>query len=333
MWKKVSAVVIPTVIAAALLGYMLLRVWDELQGNLESILESLVPTWLIVAICICVLAWFLRGFRYKYIIKRLGTEIGLIFSTACIYVSQTANLIIPARLGDVVRMFILKHEKGMPYTNGFTSLIVERVYDILVLAVLGLCSLPFLISLIPADYGWFVWLILFVLIAGIVGIIILLLAKWLHAENKILKKILEVFAQFRQVSATISSLGILSGTSVIIWMMDVLVCYLVCMMLAVDVPFMLVLLAIVIGNLIKAVPITPGGIGTYEAALAIIFEIGGVASFTAFLIAVIDHLIKNLVTLVGGLISLYYFGDWSVSLLKRLFKEDTKKLKEDTDNL
>ena len=333
MWKKVSAVLIPTVIAAALLGYMLLRVWDELQGNLESILESLVPTWLIAAVGICVLAWFLRGFRYKYIIRRLGTEIGLIFSTACIYVSQTANLIIPARLGDFVRMFILKHEKGMPYTNGFTSLIVERVYDILVLAVLGLCSLPFLISLIPADYGWFVWLILFVLVAGIVGIIILLLAKWMHTENKILKKILEVFAQFRQVSSTIASLGILSGTSVMIWMMDVLICYLVCMMLAVDVPFMLVLLAIVIGNLIKAVPITPGGIGTYEAALAIIFEIGGVASFTAFLIAVIDHLIKNLVTLVGGLISLYYFGDWSVSLLKRLFKEDTKKLKEETDNL
>ena len=333
MWKKVSAVLIPTVIAAALLGYMLLRVWDELQGNLESILESLVPTWLIAAVGICVLAWFVRGFRYKYIIKRLGTEIGIIFSTACIYVSQTANLIIPARLGDVVRMFILKHEKGMPYTNGFTSLIVERVYDILVLAVLGLCSLPFLISLIPADYGWFVWLILFVLVAGIVGIIILLLAKWMHTENKILKKILEVFAQFRQVSSTIASLGILSGTSVMIWMMDVLICYLVCMMLSVDVPFMLVLLAIVIGNLIKAVPITPGGIGTYEAALAIIFEIGGVASFTAFLIAVIDHLIKNLVTLVGGLISLYYFGDWSVSLFKRLFKEDTKKLKEETDKL
>ncbi|WP_319379319.1 lysylphosphatidylglycerol synthase transmembrane domain-containing protein [uncultured Methanocorpusculum sp.] len=333
MWKKVSAIVIPTVIAVALLGYMLMRVWNELQGNLDSILESLVPSWLIAAIGICVLAWFLRGFRYKYIIKKLGTEIGLIFSTACIYVSQTANLIIPARLGDFVRMFILKHEKGMPYTNSFTSLIVERVYDILVLAVLGLCALPFLISLVPKDYGWFVWLIIFVLIAGIVGIIILLLAKWMHAENKILNKILEVFAQFRQVSSTIPALGLLSGTSVIIWMMDVLTCYLVCMMLAVDIPFMLVLLAIIIGNLIKAVPITPGGIGTYEAALAIVFEIGGVASFTAFLIAVIDHLIKNLVTLVGGMISLYYFGDWSVSLLKRLFKEDTKKIREENNNL
>ena len=33
MWKKVSAVVIPTVIAVALLGYMLLRVWDEQIGR------------------------------------------------------------------------------------------------------------------------------------------------------------------------------------------------------------------------------------------------------------------------------------------------------------
>ena len=333
MWKKVSAIVIPTLIAVALLGFMLFRVWGDLQENIEGILESLVPSWLIAAVGICILAWFLRGFRYQYIVKRLGTEIGLIFSTACIYVSQTANLIIPARLGDFVRMFILKHEKEMPYTNGFTSLIVERVYDILILAVLGLCSLPFLISLIPADYAWFIWLIIFVLIAGIMGIIILLLAKWMHAENKILKKILEIFAQFRQVSSKVSSLGILSGTSMIIWMMDVLTCYLVSLMFSVQIPFMLILLAIVIGNLIKAVPITPGGIGTYEAALAIVFEIGGVASSTAFLIAVVDHLIKNLVTLAGGVASLYYFGDWSVSLLKKLFKEDTHKLKEEEDNL
>jgi len=333
MWKKVSAIVIPTLIAVALLGFMLFRVWGDLQENIEGILESLVPSWLIAAVGICILAWFLRGFRYQYIVKRLGTKIGLIFSTACIYVSQTANLIIPARLGDFVRMFILKHEKEMPYTNGFTSLIVERVYDILILAVLGLCSLPFLISLIPADYAWFIWLIIFVLIAGIMGIIILLLAKWMHAENKILKKILEIFAQFRQVSATVSSLGILSGTSLIIWMMDVLTCYLVSLMFSVQIPFMLILLAIVIGNLIKAVPITPGGIGTYEAALAIVFEIGGVASSTAFLIAVVDHLIKNLVTLAGGVASLYYFGDWSVSLLKKLFKEDAHKLKEEEDNL
>ncbi len=57
MWKKkVSAVVIPTVITVALLGYMLMRVWNDLQGNFDTILASLVPGWLTAAIGICVLA-------------------------------------------------------------------------------------------------------------------------------------------------------------------------------------------------------------------------------------------------------------------------------------
>ncbi|HJK48773.1 MAG TPA: lysylphosphatidylglycerol synthase transmembrane domain-containing protein, partial [Methanocorpusculum sp.] len=157
----------------------------------------------------------------------------------------------------------------------------------------------------------------------------LLLSRRLHAENKIFKKILEVLDQLRQVSSTPASLVALSLSSAIIWMMDVTICYLVSMMFGVTIPFMLVLLAIVIGNLVKAVPITPGGIGTYELALVITFEIGGVPAATATLIAVVDHLIKNLVTLAGGVVSLYYFGDWAVSLLKRLFHEDAKKLKEE----
>ena len=111
MWKKISAVLIPTLIAAALIVVMLARVWDDLL----IAVQHLVPAYLIGAILICLAAWYLRGWRYQYILKKLGTQIGLNFSTACIYVSQTANLIIPARLGDFVRLFILKHEKETPY--------------------------------------------------------------------------------------------------------------------------------------------------------------------------------------------------------------------------
>jgi len=93
-------------------------------------------------------------------------------------------------------------------------------------------------------------------------------------------------------------------------------------------PFAVVILAIVIGNLVKAVPLTPGGVGTYEVAVALTFGLAGMAAATATLIAVIDHLIKNLVTLVGGVGSIYYFGDWSVELLKKAFKREIEM--EDT---
>ena len=182
MWKKISAVLIPNLIAAALIGFMLMRVWDDLLVAVQH----LVPAYLIAAILICLAAWYLRGWRYQYIIERLGTTIGLTFSTACIYVSQTANLIIPARLGDFVRLFILKHEKGTTYTNGFTSIVAERVYDIIIIAVLGLFALPVLISLVPA---WFIWINVLVLGAGAVFFLFLLLSHRLHAENKIFKAI------------------------------------------------------------------------------------------------------------------------------------------------
>jgi len=91
------------------------------------------------------------------------------------------------------------------------------------------------------------------------------------------------------------------------------------------VPFGIVVLAIVIGNLVKAVPLTPGGVGTYELALALTFGLAGIPAATATLIAVIDHLVKNMVTLVGGVGSIYYFGDWSMDLLKRVFKREIEK--------
>ena len=103
--------------------------------------------------------------------------------------------------------------------------------------------------------------------------------------------------------------------------MDILVCAVVVMMFGENIPLMLVTLAVVIGNLVKAVLITPGGVGTYEFALAITLELTGMAPATAAIIAVIDHLIKIWSRWLGGIASLYYLGDWSVELMKRSLRE------------
>lgn len=330
MWKKVCAVAIPVIIALGILAGMLISVREDISTAISSV----IPSWPLLAVAaaaICICAWFLRGLRYKLILKRLDTDVSVPFSTACIYVSQTANIIVPARLGDFVRMFILKHEKETPYTAGFTSFAAERVYDIIIIAVLGLISLPFLIPLIPPEYSWFSYLIYGVLIAGFAGIAFLVIIRNAQTKNKILTKVLEIFAQFRTVSSSLAAFITLTISSAVIWILDIIICYLVALMFGCSVNFLLVLLAVVIGNLIKAVPITPGGIGTYELALAVILGIGGIPAASATLIAVIDHLIKNLVTIFGGIISLIVFGEWSLALMKRLFKEGKSSVNTESD--
>ncbi|MCK9278066.1 MAG: flippase-like domain-containing protein [Methanoculleus sp.] len=320
MWKKVSAVVIPTLIAIGIITYMLYRVWDDLLLTLE---HAVIP-FLFAAVGICVVAWILRGFRYRFILRGLGIYKNLWFSTACIFISQTANLIVPARLGDFVRMLILKHEDDATYSQGFSSLIVERVFDILMIAVLGAVALPFVLAVLAVP-DWFITAIIVPLAAGGIFFAMLLWSGRMKSENRIVVAVQRMLDEVKRASLNPRALVVLSGSSLLIWLVDVLVCFAVVLMFQEPVPFGIVVLAIVIGNLVKAVPLTPGGVGTYELALALTFGLAGTPAATATLIAVIDHLVKNMVTLVGGVGSIYYFGDWSMDLLKRVFKREIEK--------
>ena len=308
MYKKISAILVPTLIAVGIIAYMLYRVW----GDLLTALQHIVPAYLGIAIIVCLAAWWLRGWRYHRILLNLNYRIKVAVTTACVFVSQTVNLIVPARLGDFVRIFILKHDYKTTYSEGISSIVVERVFDIITVALLGAVSLFFVLN-VPA---WFYTVIIIPLAIGLAFFAFLILVGKLTTKNKYFRYILTMFDEIKRASLTLNSIVILGISSIVIWMLDILVCYSVVAMFEQQIPFAVIVLAIVIGNLVKAVPITPGGIGTYELAVAATFEIAGVAPAVAFLIAVIDHLIKNLITLAGGIVSIYYLGDWVIPTIK-----------------
>ena len=311
MYKKISAILVPTIIAVGIIAYMLYRVWDDLI----QALQLLEPQYLAIGIFICLVAWGLRGWRYHTILNSLNYPVSVLVATACIFVSQTVNLIVPARLGDFVRVFILKHEYNTTYSEGVSSLVVERVFDIVTIALLGAVSLLFVLNVRSEFY-----IIIFLpIIACLVFFVFLIVVGKNSSKNKYVQIILTMLHEIKRASLTLRSMVLLGGSSIVIWLIDILVCYAVVLMFQQNIPFAIVVLAIVIGNLVKAVPLTPGGVGTYELALAVTFGLAGVSPAIATLIAVIDHLIKNLVTLAGGIVSIYYFGDWVVPSIKNVF--------------
>jgi len=313
MWRKISTILVSTLIAAGIILYMLYRVWDDLLVALEHAIWY----YLLFASLVCLAAWWLRGSRYRSILSSLKIRVGLNFSTACIFVSQTANLIVPARLGDLVRIFILRHEQDSPVSKGISSLVVERVFDIFTVALLGAVALLFVLN-VPE---WFYTLIIIPLAAGAVFFVILFFAGKFSSENRIVQILLTLLEQIKEASLSVRAVVFLSASSVIIWLMDVMVCVFVVMMFQDQIPFAVVVLAIVIGNLVKAVPLTPGGVGTYELAMALTFTLAGVPVAEATMIAVIDHLVKNLITLGGGIVSIYYFGGWVLDSIKSAFQK------------
>ncbi len=312
MWRKISAIVIPTVIAVAIIAYMLVPIWSDL---LEAI-KTAIPIYFVAAVAICVVAWTLRGWRYRLILNGLGIRPTLGFSMACIFVSQTANLVIPARLGDLVRVFLLKHQYRTTYSQGISSILVERIYDIMTVALIGLVSIPFFLNFPnevlrpdrgPADRRRD------------------LLRRadrspdgsrartgWSGSSSR-------CSTRSGRSRSLLRSMVLLGGLSVVIWLVDIAVCIFVVLMFQAPLDIASVALAIVVGNLVKAVPITPGGLGTYEFTVAAILQRGGMPHVTATLVAFIDHLIKNMVTVIGGVVAVYVFGDWMFEVLRRVF--------------
>ena len=209
-------------------------------------------------------------------------------------------------------MFILKHEYNTTYSEGVSSVVVERVFDIFTVAILGAISLFFVLNVPPVYYT----IILVPLVIGIIFLVFLFCLGKCTAENKYIQILLTMLHEIKRASLSVRSLLVLGISSIVIWLLDILVCLSVVLMFEQQIPFAVIVLAVVIGNLVKAVPITPGGIGTYEISLAIIFGLAGVSPVIATLIAVIDHLIKNLVTLAGGIVSVYFFGDWVIPSIK-----------------
>jgi hypothetical protein len=63
--------------------------------------------------------------------------------------------------------------------------------------------------------------------------------------------------------------------------------------------------AVSVGNLAKVLPLSPGGIGLYEAAFTVLVAVLTPATAAvAFAAAVLDHALKNGVTVVGGVVSM-----------------------------
>ncbi|MFA9515701.1 flippase-like domain-containing protein [Halopenitus sp. H-Gu1] len=294
------------------------------------------PRLLGVAVVLYTLSWPIRGYRYGDILRELGFVERSGFLTGAVFISQTGNLVLPARGGDAVRAYIVKMRRSIPYPSGFASLAAERVFDLLTLAglsgvvLVGYTASGRLGEVIVAISGGhpagrtaaFVAMgVGLAAIATVLGVVfsarsdtnrIRSIVSRISGDSygEAVADVLERFVgDLQRVGGDPIAFSRVGATSIAIWVIDVLVAALV--LLALDVvldPVTLLAVcffAVSVGNLAKVIPISPGGIGLYEGAFtALVVGLTPIGVSTALGAAVLDHALKNVVTLVGGVISM-----------------------------
>jgi uncharacterized protein (TIRG00374 family) len=287
------------------------------------------------------LSWPLRGIRYRDILDSMGYRERWQFLTGAVFISQTGNLVFPARAGDAVRAYVVKARRAIPYQTGFASLAVERVFDLLTITLLagvvliGLAvtgSADALVTALTGDAvggdtassGQTAVVVAAAVGLAAIGAVAAIVASARTDRNFVrgavgrlsddsyadyVAGVIEGFvADIQTVTADGSAFVRVGLGSLLIWSLDVLTALAVFVAFGQPLTPSLIAVgffAVSVGNLAKVLPLTPGGVGLYEGAFTIIVApLTPVGVTAALSIAVVDHAVKNAVTVVGGLASM-----------------------------
>jgi uncharacterized protein (TIRG00374 family) len=299
-----------------------------------------------VSAVVYALSWPLRGLRYRDILTTIGYHERWGFLTGAVFISQTGNLVFPARAGDAVRAYVVKARRGIPYTSGFASLAIERVFDLLTITLLagavtlGLVATGSIADLQAALLGGAVsgeeaasgrtavFVASGVGLAAIVAVGTIVLSArsqrnyarralgWLSSDayaDYVAGKIEQFAGDVQTVARDGSAFARVGLNSLLIWSIDVVTAIVV--LLAFDVslsgPSLLAVgfFAVSVGNLAKVIPLSPGGIGLYEGAFTLlVVGLTPIGPVTALSAAIVDHAVKNAVTIVGGVGSMAWLN-------------------------
>jgi uncharacterized protein (TIRG00374 family) len=238
-----------------------------------------------------------------------------------------------------MRAYVVKARRGIPYPSGFASLAIERVFDLLSLAVLaGVTFVALAVAGVDVtaigtteapgqgeDSGRTA-----VLVAAAVGLVAIaavgVIVATARSDRNLVRRglgrlsddayvdyvadVVERFAgDVQTVARDRRAFAVVGVSSLLIWGLDVATALVV--FAAFDValaPWELVAVgffAVSVGNLAKVLPLSPGGIGLYEGAFAlIVVALTPVGWAVAIAAAIVDHAVKNVVTVVGGVASM-----------------------------
>jgi len=350
-WHTMAAGLVLTVVAIGLMF-----VYLDPRTVLSEMADA-DPVLVALAALVYALSWPLRGIRYRDILAKIGYDEGWGFLTGAVFISQLGNIVFPARAGDAVRAYVVKTRRGVPYPSAFASLAVERVFDLLTITALagtvliGLAATGGLSDLATALLGrtgqraasgrTAVVVASGVGVAAILSVVVIVLTA--RSDRNLVRPAVErlssdsyamyvasVVERFTGDVQTVANDGrtfALVGTnSLAIWTLDVLTAALVLGAFYGDLSTTALLavcfFAVSVGNLAKVLPLSPGGIGLYEGAFTLlVVGLAPIGAPVAFGAAVVDHAVKNVVTLVGGVASMLYLNVSLTTAVEEVDKE------------
>lgn len=297
------------------------------QVELSQFIENLSQIgWrtLLLAVLVYFASLFARVFCWWLLLRRRVSYWDAFFTMCAGYL---LNNVFPFRLGEVGRALLLDSTEGPSALEVFSSVLVERIFDVLLAAVFVLAVLP---RVLASGYDpRLIWIAFGLALAGMIVLYLLArfrmtvdgwLAKWGERMSFIGEWVRPKAAKLLEGLSVLNKPGVFLlafGALTLSWFLAFGENLIVFRSLYPNPPFWWMIFVLSAAAFGAALPSVPAGLGVFEGVMVASFALLGVGADLAFTHAIVIHVIAFTFSSLLGLIGLRLRGQAVVSLYQR----------------
>lgn len=313
----------------AFLNLELAAVWEEIQKAQTG--------WLLLGAVVYFGAVSLISWRWQFLLRAVQF-VPLTRLIPLVTIGYMGNNVYPFRTGEILRIALLRRNHQVPLAQATTTVIVERVFDGLVMLTFIVVSLQF----IPIESEQ---VNMVATIATPIFLVALGVFFALAARPDTLRRLREMVSRFlpEKLRKPFSSLveGVLSGleglrspvdlagavvASFLSWGVEASVYWLVSFAFDLQVGYPVMLLVVGVVNLAGLLPASPGQIGVFEFFVGVVLAAVGIQDERTRAFALVVHVVIWLPVTVAGFIFLIRQGlGWSAITGAEAFEQQAAR--------
>jgi uncharacterized protein (TIRG00374 family) len=268
------------------------------------------PVWKIfLGLGLLILVYLVKTLRWFLINRVLEIRTSFHILLMFFLVSGFLSVITPGRLGEFAKIYFLKKKYPVSVTMATSSVLLDRIWDVLILSLMAVSSMVLMISSFQVE-AWTILLISLLLLCSLFAIIfpgiMFRPALWIIRKGSLHDDIESVFRQWKKSRFRFLVPGLL--TSLLAFLLLASIPLMFSVELDAPVAWTSSISAVSISNILSFIPITIAGFGTRELVFTGIWDMNNYAAETAIAVSTIYFAITYLGSLLlGGLVYLLGF--------------------------
>lgn len=333
--KKKLLTALQFILAAGLIGFFVFQMHKKGQlATFAAALQTSARNWpllcagvLLFSVCLALCNW-----RWKILLAAQGINMTFRRTMMLYFIGQFFSSFMPgATSGDLFKAIYIAKESGSQKTEAVATVFIDRIIGLLALilltSVVTVLRLDFFLST-PQTKGVMIFNIILLLGMGF-GLALVFgqnifekipLFRKLEGKTALGKIISKLYKAFQICIKNPSVLAKTIGLSLLNHVVFIFCAIFIARSIGVSVSVIDFLTVFPIINAVAAIPLTPGGLGTRDAAAVFMLGLLDVAEPMALSISILVYLATIFWSFVGGVVYLFY-----------IFKQGKPALSEEID--